>query len=604
MAKTFIDEVIAQFDCRTTPFELFDVRCQLIGASMGAQLSSEEQTNLDAEIAAFTLRFTNSDKSPWGTFFAPLRSEQCEGGVVIHDPDLARLDSKSVDVWARRAKTCANPVLTSRYADLIWDLEQKIVGHVNRRPEFARLAFDTYLRAVREERFLYPPLAAQALRRALEIAGEMHDSEKIAQATEAMLEFGKTAPAGLLAIFSKTLSTKNKLGSTTMNTICSLLEQRLTKVIAESHQMEVESAVHALESIYRKEKDEQNRQRIAKIYGAFYLRMAETARSTLAIGWLMPVVKLYMDVNLIEEADEVLLYMENRGSTAANEMGVISVEMSDEEAAKAEADANVAIDGWLATNDLFFAIFRASYSLLPDPDDIRKMLAQTAIDCPLMSSIPRSLIGSQGMPVATIGALEDDQEGRLVEMYVQLLQMNAPVLDRIWVKAKEKFNFTVEQLAEALRPSLLFESDRRDFFIQGFSAFDVADYSKSIHILIPQVENMMRKFLRVLGAPTIKLVRDKPGIVELKNLSDALSNHRVKDALEERLLLFLKVLYNDRRGYNLRNEVAHGIASFETFNRFVAAQVIQSIFLLSALRSEMCYIPADERRAMHSEQTS
>jgi hypothetical protein len=56
--------------------------------------------------------------------------------------------------------------------------------------------------------------------------------------------------------------------------------------------------------------------------------------------------------------------------------------MSDEEAAKAEADANVAIDGWLATNDLFFAIFRASYSLLPDPDDIRKMLAQTAIDCP------------------------------------------------------------------------------------------------------------------------------------------------------------------------------------------------------------------------------
>ena len=381
MAKTFIDEVIAQFDCRTTPFELFDVRCQLIGASMGAQLSSEEQTNLDAEIAAFALRFTNSDKSPWGTFFAPLRSEQCDG-AVIHDPDLAQLDSKSVDVWARRAKTCANPVLTSRYADLIWELEQKIVEHAKRRPEFARLAFDAYLRAVREERFLYPPFATQALKRALEIAGEMHDSEKITQATEAILEFGRTAPAALLAIFSKTLSTKNKPDSTTMKRICALLEQRVTKVIAESHQMEVESAVHALESIYRKEKDEQNLQRIAKIYGAFYLRMAETARSTLAIGWLMPVVKLYMDVNLIEEADEVLLYMENRGSTAANEMGVISVEMSDEEAAKAEADANVAIDGWLATNDLFFAIFRASYSLLPDPDDIRKMLAQTAIDCP------------------------------------------------------------------------------------------------------------------------------------------------------------------------------------------------------------------------------
>jgi hypothetical protein len=334
------------------------------------------------------------------------------------------------------------------------------------------------------------------------------------------------------------------------------------------------------------------------------MRMAETARSTLAIGWLMPVVKFYLDVNLAEEADEVLLYMENRGSTAANEMGVVSVEMSDEEAAKAEAEATEAIDQWLAPNDLFFGLFRASYSLLPNPDDVRQILDQAAIDCPLMSSIPRSLIGSQGIPVATIGTMEYDQEGRLVETYVHLLRMNAPYLDRIWLEAKEKFNFTIEELTETLRPSVLFEADRKEFFIQGFAAFEAADYVKSIHILIPQVENMMRKFLRVLRAPTIKLVRDKPGIVEFKNLSDALSNPRVKDALEERIWLFLKILYNDRRGYNLRNEVAHGTASFETFNRFVAAQVIQSILLLSALRPEMCYIPADEWGAIHPAQTS
>jgi hypothetical protein len=602
MAKTFIDEVIARFECRTTPFDLFDVYCQLLGASGDrAQLSSDEQRNLDAEIAAFTCRFTSDGRSPWGTFFAPLW-EQCNGGATIYNPDLARLDSRSVDVWAHRANTCTNPVLMSRYADLVWDLEQKIVGHGKRRPEFALIAFAAYLRAVSEGRFLYPPFATEVLKRALEIAGEIRDREKITQATEAILEFGQTAPAGLLAKLSKTLSIKNKPDSTTMKRMCSLLEQRLIRAIADNDQIEVDSAVHSLESIYRKAKDIQNRQRIAKIYGTFYMRMAETARSMLAIGWLMPVIQLYMDVNLAEEADEVLLYMENRGSTAANEMGVISVEMSDEEASKAETEATVAIDNWLAPNDLFLALFRASYSLLPHPDDARKVLDQAAIDCPLMSSIPRSLIGSEGMPVATIGAMENDQEGRLVETYFQLLQMNAPYLDRIWLKAKDKFNFTIEELTDSLRPSVLFEEDRKDFFIQGFAAFDVADYVKSIHILIPQVENMMRKFMRVLGAPTIKLVRDKPGIVELKNLSDALSNRRVKEALEEKILLFLKILYNDKRGYNLRNEVAHGIASFETFNRFVAAQVIQSIILLSALRPEMCYIPADERKAIHSKQ--
>jgi hypothetical protein len=203
MALPFIDEAIAQFNCRTDPFDTFDVRPQLLGALQNIQLATSDQRELEAEIAAFTFRFTYQDVSPWGTTFAPLQSEPREDGTIAQNPDLKRLDSASLEIWVRRARTCTNPVLTSRYADLVWDMEQKITGKTKRRPEFARIAFAAYLRAVSEGRFRFPPSSAQALKRALEIAGEMHDGERISQATDAILEFTKSAPAGLLPALSK-----------------------------------------------------------------------------------------------------------------------------------------------------------------------------------------------------------------------------------------------------------------------------------------------------------------------------------------------------------------------------------------------------------------
>jgi hypothetical protein len=60
----------------------------------------------------------------------------------------------------------------------------------------------------------------------------------------------------------------------------------------------------------------------------------------------------------------------------------------------------------------------------------------------------------------------------------------------------------------------------------------------------------------------------------------------VKDALDPKLWYFLKVLYTDNRGMNLRNLVAHGVAPAGAFNRINAALVVQSVVFLSLVREE------------------
>lgn len=52
-----------------------------------------------------------------------------------------------------------------------------------------------------------------------------------------------------------------------------------------------------------------------------------------------------------------------------------------------------------------------------------------------------------------------------------------------------------------------------------------------------------------MGVPDTKT--DDEGAFELKNMNDVLHETRVREALDEKLWSFLKVLYADKRGINL-----------------------------------------------------
>jgi hypothetical protein len=45
------------------------------------------------------------------------------------------------------------------------------------------------------------------------------------------------------------------------------------------------------------------------------------------------------------------------------------------------------------------------------------------------------------------------------------------------------------------------------------------------------------------------------------------------------------VLYIDRRGLNIRNDLAHGLMEMKMFNRAVADRVFHSLLVLSLLRA-------------------
>jgi lysyl-tRNA synthetase class 1 len=160
---------------------------------------------------------------------------------------------------------------------------------------------------------------------------------------------------------------------------------------------------------------------------------------------------------------------------------------------------------------------------------------------------------------------------------------------------KKKFELGALPDMPDLLNSMLIPSDRVSIYLAGIEAFEKEDYLKCIHVLVPQVENSLRTLLTLLDIPVTKT--DEDGNFELKNMNDVLLNDGVHQALEEKLWYFLNVLYIDKRGMNLRNVVAHGMAPLEAFHRVNAALVIQSIVFLTMIREEAIMFSDEEADA-------
>lgn len=144
---------------------------------------------------------------------------------------------------------------------------------------------------------------------------------------------------------------------------------------------------------------------------------------------------------------------------------------------------------------------------------------------------------------------------------------------------------TVDDILDFLCESPLFADSKDGLLRDGLEAYQQGDSVKAIHVLVPQVEHILRNFLGRLGIPTRKTARRQPGITDAKNMNDVLADARMKEKLTENLWRYLAVVYVDRRGLNLRNDLAHGLAPRARFSKGTSDRVLHTLLALSLMRA-------------------
>lgn len=93
-----------------------------------------------------------------------------------------------------------------------------------------------------------------------------------------------------------------------------------------------------------------------------------------------------------------------------------------------------------------------------------------------------------------------------------------------------------------------------------FAGYD-NDFVAALHILVPQIEHMVRWHLKAVGVKTTTLNND--GLENENGLSTLMEIPEVTQIFGEDLAFELKALFCDAFGPNLRNELAHGLLTDE-----------------------------------------
>lgn len=107
------------------------------------------------------------------------------------------------------------------------------------------------------------------------------------------------------------------------------------------------------------------------------------------------------------------------------------------------------------------------------------------------------------------------------------------------------------------RQSPIVPKDRAELFGKALYAGYDRDFVVALHLLIPQIEHMVRVHLKQAGAKTTNL--DKDGIENENGLSTLMELPEADNVFGKDLAFELKTLFCDAFGPNLRNELAHGL---------------------------------------------
>lgn len=585
-------DVLSRFENQVEPRQEVE-----IAESLGAARKSQgDQTDEDwkgfvAEWSAFLFDGMHGRESVWDTHFSPMMSAKRADGSDFHSPDIKNLNAETVSHWEARAKSCGNPMMRARYADLAWDLKRAITGE-KPNAEFARIAVDSYLEAA--DRKLYPMemFGIDWLRRALQLALSINDASRAERVVEFMFRFYEREaklklPGTWLFLFDSLYGSKGVTPEQEAAVIASL-EAMFAKVtdtkptdagVYETlDPWAAEAAAERLARHYRSKGDKQNVERIIRAYGKAFEQMAREANPMLATAWLQPVIERYEQEGLKAEAEGLQILAGEKGKNITSDLKTISVQSD----VKLE-DVEKLVEQLIGGGDLKTSLARIAHYFIPKVDDTRNLLERLRTDAPFLSMISLNVIETGGFTTAKIGSLDEDFEGRLHNQLAKTIGFYQPFLEYTLTKLRERYAPSVDDVLDFVCESPLFADSRDGLLRDGLEAYRQEDFVKAIHVLVPQVEHILRNFLGRLGIPTRKTVRNQPGVTDAKNMNDVLADARIRERLTENLWRYLAVVYVDRRGLNLRNDLAHGLVPRAGFKRHIADLIFHTLLALSLM---------------------
>lgn len=555
-------------------------------SSIATKINEVTQEDLSSESIAERVAFGLCEdyqhtQSGWGTYFGPMMVWVGDDGEVYESPSISSVTEEIVEHWISRSQITVNPILKARYCGLIWDLSHAAIG---KKPDHT-VAVD-YVNALLEitdkDLCKHPTETIKKITRAYKVASGLNNNILINRCIESAISLedriAEDNKAGLWGFcFDLFVLSKSKyLAEVQQQKLVGELESRLLRISKDQSPWVCESAGIRLASYYRSKGKNEEVTRVIEIVGKIFEDACDGLAPIQASSWLQHVHDIYISFNMKDDAERITKKITEVGPDVVDSMQELShsIEIPNEQ-----------LDAYLdsmTNGGLEVTLRRIAAQFIPKKDQVEQQVLELAKNYPLTFLFTKTLQDHKGRPIATIGSIEEDLEGNIIHQLSSEMNTNAFFLRHSFKKALELYNIKVQDLTDFVLVSPIFEETKKDLIYAGLQAYLNQDYISAIHILVPQTESAIRTLVELTGGATLR--KNRQGGLQLRTFDDLLRNEKVEECFGIDLSFYFRILLTEQRGWNIRNNICHGISPSGAFNPSTADRVMHVILCLAQVR--------------------
>ena len=539
-----------------------------------------------AELIAFDFMPDYPDNdSGWQTYYGPMSILQDDKGQMIEYPSIKKVDKETLEYWEKRAKECKNPVLSSRYADLVIDFSPKFLI------DLVHIVIDSNI--IICNKLLVDDLDCMTkIKRALDLAIQTKNQKKIQETKKAIIQLEENIAEdnspGLWGFAFRWLildySKKVDITDEERNKLINDIEERLTRIEKNCHL--TEHAVDLLTKYYASEEEEEKN----------LMRVLEVLENTLKKD-----ERLNSDALLISHYYENIhdMYVEyaNRFPEAGDASKRLSQEIGQLDLDWNKSLKQISIEKKIEDKDIEYflkiifggnlddkleiVILRIILRFLIRKNVLKNELNHISKEYPLQYLFTENIISNDGISIAKLEPLKEEDDNRLRRHASDNINLDSIFL----ALAMDKFRkiFTREEVLRYFESSSLFGNENREYLKRAIFSYWDEDYLISSHLFIPMIERTVRKLVRDSGGTVLR--RNNLNGYDYKSLGGLLKNYKIFENISQTLgsdiLWYFRLVLTDKLSMNLRNDFAHGIDCKKFFSRNASDRLFHILILLS-----------------------
>ncbi len=538
-------------------------------------LFSKDEKNITnnelAERIAFDFIENYKSDLDWGTYYGPQYILPSKKRKVIIYPHIKQINKEIIKYWKKRAKESKNPVLKSRYADLVIDFNPKILKE-RADVEFYNIVIDSNIKIFNEE--LADVLSCQVkLKRAFQLELEIKKeiSNNLKQALIQLDKRGKLDKPGTWGFaFELLVLNKNKKIKLTNEEKEELLNMTIDKFNKTKNKPYIlEYTTSLLGKFYQQKKDEENLlnllQDFEKDYKVYYDKQDPISK---AHGYqkILEMYQLFSNdfTNIKKEENRIIKeigQLELDWNKSLKETS-IKIEIPREKIEK-HLDS---VFGKNRKEKIDRVIKKIVISNIPQKEKLKKLYIDLSSKYVLQYIATRQIISSEGYVKAQltsdISNITNTDNPKFIYEASKYIQYGLLALS---IDLEEfKKHFESQDVINYLSDRFLFLSIDKKFLEKILNSYYKKDYLVFSHLVTPLIEKIIRDFIREIGGEWFT-TNGYGGFEQLtlhqilsRNINEKIFKIVFGEKMGENIIFYLKLTLTHKLGMEIRTDFAHG----------------------------------------------